>query len=565
MLTSDRLITRQINEAAQDLRDRIDVAAVLETMVDDLEIWEWATEAKRLEAELKESQDALAEVRASEAALRESMHQSRLKLEVDQAAARELKSRLGLELWALAKEFRAREVEREEAVRTAARLSQLPVLEKEVSELRRELEDSKMEVLASEARAASLAQAVEESKSKATAAARSQSRSPRVPTKSIPKSPPPPLTPPPPQCLLLTLPDATLLKLFSYLNAECVLSAASCCKGTLRKVGDLFSPPTPQPEAPVEQGSTSAQNGTSEQAVIPATPSVAKQDASTTVVVSQGGGVAAMARQRIGSLPGGVVSLFMSAVAGQKGETPGGTPTSASAATHVVASGEPSAPALKDVPQKGPPSGVNMDVAMPVEAMHSLSRKLSLVEMKSIIGITEKLKKASLELAQLQAERDAAVGNQKASDEKFQEISAQLENAEAELAGARAERLRAAQQASSDQEVIMFLDSKVQEVEKVATEAMDKAVQAQTLLEEERAAHQRREKAQGELLELERRQAEEEMASLRQAKRLLVAEVRKLRNAHRGSADLSSALGLGTGGGQDDTGSNSSRDLSSYL
>jgi cell division protein FtsB len=55
------------------------------------------------------------------------------------------------------------------------------------------------------------------------------------------------------------------------------------------------------------------------------------------------------------------------------------------------------------------------------------------------------------------------------------------------------------------------------------------ALQAQTALEEERASVHRRTKASEDVIRFEKEKAESECVTLRQAKRLLVAEVKKLR------------------------------------
>ncbi|CAM9948820.1 unnamed protein product [Choristocarpus tenellus] len=66
-------------------------------------------------------------------------------------------------------------------------------------------------------------------------------------------------------------------------------------------------------------------------------------------------------------------------------------------------------------------------------------------------------------------------------------------------------------------------------MEKVAKETMDKAVTYQTELENQKLAMQKQTKVLEDMLQFEKQRAEAEEAAFKQQKKLLVAEVKKLR------------------------------------
>ncbi|CAM9928841.1 unnamed protein product, partial [Phaeothamnion confervicola] len=128
-----------INHASSALATRIQVAAVLEDLLDDLEVWEWANRVANLEAELCRAKRELAAVKASESALLLASAASAAKASLDSERAKELRDSFVRELWHLTKNFRTWEVERSELEAVQEQAERVPQLERDLQAAQRQL------------------------------------------------------------------------------------------------------------------------------------------------------------------------------------------------------------------------------------------------------------------------------------------------------------------------------------------------------------------------------------------------------------------------------------------
>eukprot|EP00953_Heterococcus_sp_UTEX-ZZ885_P010320 6036-Heterococcus_DN1.PRE.1 len=557
-----------ISAAAEELSNAAEISCVMEAMLDDLEILQHVNESKRLQRELAECKRTIQKLQEAEAKLLAEQAAATAKLDAERATAGALKDSFAKELWSLTKELRAKEQLKQQLDELQKRVAVLPQLQAELQQARTAL--AEMETIAVE-NAVSLsvsnsAAAVDEANGTADAIAASLQSDSALPAEAEAEAAAV-VAVPPEQSQLLALPDKSLLAVYSFLQMSDVTSVAATCSAAYCKANALlgigksdavFSSIAKQQQLHQTDTAESdtavpSDSAITLQATIPATTAatvISATDRPLTYREEMQNGVAAIARQRIQGLQGGVVSLF-SAVVGQRtaasaaaASTPmieqssstGVATSSATSSLSSSAHGGTTAATDRDS-SSGISGGSNSTAttaassgsAMTAETVTALSKKLTHAEMRGIIGLTDRLKRMSQTATQYQAERDDLASRLTAAESVKELLMNKLQETETALKQCTDEKELCKRQAASDQEVITFLDARTQEMEKVAAEAMNKALQAQTALEEERASVHRRTKASEDVIRFEKEKAESECVTLRQAKRLLVAEVKKLR------------------------------------
>ncbi|CAM9438703.1 unnamed protein product, partial [Hapterophycus canaliculatus] len=171
---------------------------------------------------------------------------------------------------------------------------------------------------------------------------------------------------------------------------------------------------------------------------------------------------------------------------------------------------------------------------MSPELMDDLSNRLTTVEMKGIIQITERARRMEARAGALQAEKEDLFARLKGTESVKEFLVAKLKDTEAALKRSLDEKGLTLRQSASDQEVISFLDSRTQqEMERVAQETLDKAMTYQNELENQRASGQKQQtKVLEDMLRFEKQRGEAAESAFKAQKKLLVTEVKKLRTSN---------------------------------
>lgn len=130
-----------ISGAAEDLIRNVEVASVVEELLQDVEVWQWANEAKRLEVELQQSQDTIQQLRHRESSILAKQAEVTAELELERTKAHELKESLAKELWTVAKALHSSKEDKVRLQQLEARVQQLSTLEGELGATKAELLD----------------------------------------------------------------------------------------------------------------------------------------------------------------------------------------------------------------------------------------------------------------------------------------------------------------------------------------------------------------------------------------------------------------------------------------
>ncbi|CAM9129211.1 unnamed protein product [Ectocarpus sp. 12 AP-2014] len=542
----ERSYASAIGQTMHNLTVQAEVGSVMEGMLGDLEAWEWANKEEVLKKELEHARAQVQALKDSERTLLEREKLASARLEEERATARDVRGKFVEELWGLAREFRIREQEQAKADQLGKKLARLEGVETDLREAESKL--IKMQsaheaaVLAAAAAAAGIpgsgggsGTSAEQPGSPDSIGSLGTARQPHG-SEALPEGEgggeqatlPPPLPPPAPAvkpCLLLDLEKKPLLKVFVFLNAGEVLRAAQVCRPMFRKVDLMF--------------------GIGSQAVsAEPTPPAAPPAPSAAAGIVTGGGAPAGARDRAGSAasassastgaPGnrlgqralasalGVVASRVEAVTA--GASSGFGSLAGAAATLTGAGDGGSGPGG---------GGGGGGGGMSPELMDDLSKRLTTVEMKGIIQLTERGRRMEARAGALQAEKEDLFARLQGTESVKEFLVAKLKDTEAALKRSLDEKGLTLRQSASDQEVISFLDSRTQqEMERVAQETMDKAMTYQTELENQKASGQKQTKVLEDMLRFEKQRGEAGEAAFKAQKKLLVTEVKKLRTTN---------------------------------
>jgi hypothetical protein len=225
-----------ISAAAEDLSNAAEISFAMEVMLDDLEILQHVNESKRLQRELAECKRTIQKLQEAEAKLLAEQAAATAKLDAERATAGALKDSFAKELWALTKELRAKEQQKQQLDELQERVAVLPQLQAELQQARTAL--AEMEAIAVE-NAVSLpvsnsAAAGNEADDAADAIAASLQSESALPAEAeaavvlaaVASS----------QSRLLALPDKSQLAVYSYLEMSDVTSVAATCSAAYCKV-----------------------------------------------------------------------------------------------------------------------------------------------------------------------------------------------------------------------------------------------------------------------------------------------------------------------------------------
>lgn len=161
---------------------------------------------------------------------------------------------------------------------------------------------------------------------------------------------------------------------------------------------------------------------------------------------------------------------------------------------------------------------------------NSMAAKLSDAELNAIILMTERLKQKESLCVKRTKENEILAANLDGTEGVKQFLIAKVRDMEATLTATVKNEIKVAQQIASDQEVIAFLDSRVQELESEAR-TLRNAKEA-AINELERVQRQSNQKAtvMGDMLQFEREKVKDNDREWKATKKLLIKEVKSCRS-----------------------------------
>ncbi|GMH70546.1 hypothetical protein TrST_g14039 [Triparma strigata] len=159
----------------------------------------------------------------------------------------------------------------------------------------------------------------------------------------------------------------------------------------------------------------------------------------------------------------------------------------------------------------------------------SIADKLSASELKSIISLTERLKKSETSLLQLAAEKDDLTQRLSSVEDVKDFMSSKVSDLEGVIEKKGVESSLKDQQTKSDQEVIGFLDVRVRNLESSNALLQSENVKMSAAVKRTKDEKKKQLKILDDMLQFERSNLEQQAAEFKGAKKVLVREVKQLR------------------------------------
>jgi hypothetical protein len=195
---------------------------------------------------------------------------------------------------------------------------------------------------------------------------------------------------------------------------------------------------------------------------------------------------------------GGIFSLLQ---ARGSGASPGGTRRG------TAATGQPLSAAMTD----------------------SMVSKLNDKELSAIFSLTEKLHQREKAVTTLTAEKEELAGKLDGMEGLKDFLIEKVRNVEQSLRKSREDEMKVAQQISSDQEVIAFLDGRVQELERDIKSLSDEKKTISETLNRIKIQNDKKIEVLGDMLQFERERVSENEREWKATKKLLVKEIKSCR------------------------------------
>eukprot|EP00526_Cylindrotheca_closterium_P006528 CAMPEP_0113651466 /NCGR_PEP_ID=MMETSP0017_2-20120614/27427_1 /TAXON_ID=2856 /ORGANISM="Cylindrotheca closterium" /LENGTH=588 /DNA_ID=CAMNT_0000564127 /DNA_START=26 /DNA_END=1789 /DNA_ORIENTATION=+ /assembly_acc=CAM_ASM_000147 len=159
----------------------------------------------------------------------------------------------------------------------------------------------------------------------------------------------------------------------------------------------------------------------------------------------------------------------------------------------------------------------------------SMASKLSDAELAAIISMTDKLSKLDKEVNLLRNEKEALTAKLDGTENVKKFLIAKVRDVEVKLKQREDEDVKITKQVTSDQEVIAFLDSRVQELERSTEEVTTERVLVQSELDSLKASSSKKAIMLNDMLKYEREKLREEESEWKATKKVLVKEVKSCR------------------------------------
>lgn len=169
--------------------------------------------------------------------------------------------------------------------------------------------------------------------------------------------------------------------------------------------------------------------------------------------------------------------------------------------------------------------------AQPMNAAmaNSMAAKLSDAELNAIIVMTERLKQKELLADKLVKENEELVAKLDGADALKQFLVNKVREMEQNLTTSQDNEAKIAQQIASDQEVIAFLDTRVQELEHEVRRLEQEKLKAESELARVVEQTEQKSAVMGDMLQFERERLSESEREWKATKKLLVKEVKNCR------------------------------------
>jgi len=170
--------------------------------------------------------------------------------------------------------------------------------------------------------------------------------------------------------------------------------------------------------------------------------------------------------------------------------------------------------------------------AQPLSAAmaNSMAAKLSDAELNAIILMTERLKQKEAQTAKLTKENAELVAKLDGTEGVKQFLIAKVRDMESSMTLTVENEIKVAQQIASDQEVIAFLDTRVQELEREARLLREEKQSAETELTRVQQQSAQKATVMGDMLQFEREKLKDGEREWKATKKLLVKEVKSCRS-----------------------------------
>lgn len=330
---------------------------------------------------------------------------------------------------------------------------------------------------------------------------------------------------------LETLNGAVLLEIFSYLDAMDIFQVANVNASFYSKIDTLFgfgdtnAPPINTPDSssiPLLSSSSPHEKETIDimgPTVVKLPPLQAQNPptSTNTIIVTP----PVMSTSSLASsvaVP--LVNQMFARFQQTKKDTPSTTtPTTASVPTTSTKKQPLPSPTTSILPGAEPPL---LNTAM----ANSMADKLSPSELSVIISMTEKLRLKQTLNTSLQAQVDDLTARLDGTESVKNFLITKLRDTELSLQQTQTHTLKLSQQTSTDQEVIAFLDSKVQTLESTHQSLQSNHNTLEHQHKTQRIHQDKKMKVMEDLLLFERQQLNEQEGDFKKTKKLLVKEVK---------------------------------------
>jgi hypothetical protein len=159
----------------------------------------------------------------------------------------------------------------------------------------------------------------------------------------------------------------------------------------------------------------------------------------------------------------------------------------------------------------------------------SMASKLSDAELAAIISMTEKLSKMEKEVNLLRNEKEALTHKLDGTEAVKQFLISKVRDVDLKLTQSRDDEIKVTQQIASDQEVIAFLDSRVQELERQNETITKEKSGFQSELQSLKESSSKKITMLSDMLKYEREKLKDEESDWKATKKVLVKEVKSCR------------------------------------
>lgn len=184
---------------------------------------------------------------------------------------------------------------------------------------------------------------------------------------------------------------------------------------------------------------------------------------------------------------------------------------------------KPAAPATPTRSAASRGSTMNAAVAQ------SMASKLSDQELAAIISMTDKVSKMERQVVSLEDEKEELASKLEGTEAVKQFLIGKLRDVELKLNKSKDDEVKVTQQIASDQEVIAFLDSRVQELERSSENLTQDRDAARKELESIQVTSSKKITMLNDILKYEREKLKDEETEWKATKKVLVKEVKSCR------------------------------------